>query len=518
MDFSEKAIVDVLKRGAVGDGRRLNTAAFQRAIDECATSGGGTVRVPPGDYLVGTLEMRSNINLYLEAGSRLLASARREDYRPLDLGVGEAPLNYNAQHLIFARGAANVTISGTGVIDGQGREFFGPIPDDSFHHSLKQWRPMQLLAFVECRNLLVENVTFRDAPGWTLWPLGCETVRISGVKIFNNRWGPNTDGIDPDCCRDVTISDCVIDCGDDCIAVKSSVDKLGRREGLACENLTVTNCVFSTSCCGIRLGYEGDGPIRNCAFSNIVMRNTRTGINMLTPRDVENGADIRHGPTIENIRFANIIMDTRVPFFIWVGDDAQPPAAIRGLSFSGIHATAERGSYLGGSRSIPIEGLSIRDLDITVGGEMDNAFGHEVPCPYRPWGYLTRSGPNARRGIPHALYFRDARGISLNDVRVRWDHVSGPWRSALRCEHVEGLDVCGLSAAGAPGPAEAPAIHLTDVRRAAIRSCRAEKSPGSFLRADGESSDLSAFSNDISSAGSAFDCPEGDLFESGNRR
>ena len=77
--------------------------------------------------------------------------------------------------------------------------------------------------------------------------------------------------------------------------------KAGRREGAACDGLTVTNCVFSTSCCGIRLGYEGDAPIRNCAFSNIVMRNTRTGINVLVPRHVGGGLDIRHGPAVENV-------------------------------------------------------------------------------------------------------------------------------------------------------------------------------------------------------------------------
>jgi hypothetical protein len=289
----------------------------------------------------------------------------------------------------------------------------------------------------------------------------------------------------------VTISDCVIDCGDDCIAVKSSIDKLGRGEKLACENLTVTNCVFSTSCCGIRLGFEGDGPIRNCAFSNIVMRNTRTGINVLVPRHVEDGLDIRHGPAVENISFSNLTMETVIPFFLWTGDDAARPGGVRGISFSDVRATASRGSFFGGSRSLPVENVSMRGVELTLRGEMDDEFARGVPDPYRVWGYLTKAGPNSKRGIPHALYFRDAREVSLRDVRVRWGEVSGPWRSALRCERVEGLDAAGCSLGAAPGPAKAPAVHLTDVRGAALRDCRAGRDGGEFLRADGESSEVS---------------------------
>ncbi len=439
MSGPQERVFDVRARGATGDGKTLDTAAVQRAIDDCSAAGGGMAYVPPGEYLIGSIELGSNVNLHLEAGSRLVASTDRSHYRPLNLGVVDAGLNYNEGHLIFARDAENVALSGMGTVDGHGEAFFGPIPDDSFHHSTKGWRPFQLVAFVDCRNVLIENVTFRDAPGWTIWPLGCEIVRIAGVKILNNRCGPNTDGIDPDCCRDVTISDCVIDCGDDCIAVKSSADKLGRRAGAACENLTVTNCVFSTPCCGIRLGYEGDAPIRNCTFSNIVMRDTRTGINILVPRHVEIG--IEHGPAVENIRFHNMIMDTVIPFFFWIGDDAARPGAIRDVSISDVRATATRGSYFGGSKSVPIERLRLGNVDVEIRGEMDDEFADEVPDPYRAWGYLTKKGPNSKRGIPHALYFRDAKDVRLHDVRVRWGDISGSWRDALRCERVEELDV-----------------------------------------------------------------------------
>ena len=133
----------------------------------------------------------------------------------------------------------------------------------------------------------------------------------------------------------------------------------------------------------------------------------------------------------------------------------------------------------------------MRGVELTLRGEMDDEFARGVPDPYRVWGYLTKAGPNSKRGIPHALYFRDAREVSLRDVRVRWGEVSGPWRSALRCERVEGLDAAGCSLGAAPGPAKAPAVHLTDVRGAALRDCRAGRDGGEFLRADGESSEVS---------------------------
>jgi hypothetical protein len=489
-------VFNVRDFGAAGDGRARDTRAVQAAVDACHAAGGGVAYCPPGDYLIGTVELKSNVDLHVGAGAVLRGSVDRADYRAADLGAAANPLNYGPEHLLFARGAQNVAITGPGTIDGQGDEFFGPRAPGETHLSLKGWRPFKLIAFLECRNVRMEDVTVRNAPGWTIWPLGCEAVSFRGVKIFNNPWGPNTDGIDPDCCRGVTISDCHIEAGDDCIALKSDTAKLGRE--MACEDVTVTNCTLVTTCCAVRIGYEGDGPIRNCTFSNLAMSRTRTGINMLVPRHAEFG--IHHGPTIENIAFSNLVMDTRCPIYLWIGDDAARPGGIRNVSIADAFATTERGCYIGGSRSIPIEGVRISNLRLEVRGEMDDEFGAEVPYPYRVWDYFNK------RGIPHAIYCRYARDLEFHDVRVAWGRVSGPWRSALRCEGVAGLDVSGLVARGAPGPAGAPAVHLTDVRGAFLRGCRAEPGAGAFLRLDGPAAGRSTvLGSDLAEAEAAFE-------------
>ena len=511
---SASHLFNVRSFGARGDGSARDTGALQAAVDACAAAGGGMVLCPPGNYLTGTVELKSNVDLHVEAGATLLGSTSQADYdlsNKLPVADFRHP-HLNPAHLVFARNAENVAITGPGRIDGQGDSFFGPRAPGENWFSLKGWRPDRLIAFINCRNVLVKDVQLSNSPGWMLWPLGCEQVRIHRVRIITNPWGPNTDGIDPDCCRDVHISDCQISTGDDCIALKSSINLLGQQR--ACENVTVTNCTLSSTCCAVRIGYEGDGPIRNCTFSNLVFPGTRTGINMLVPRHADVG--IQHGPAIENIAFSNLVMDTRIPIYLWIGDDAAPPGGIRNVSIADVLATTERGCYLGGSKTIPLEGLRVANLRLEVRGEMDDEFAAAVPYPYRVWDYFDK------RGIPHALYCRYAREVEFHDVRVAWGRAGGSWRSALRAEHVEDLEVDGLVARQGPGPGRAPAVHLTDVRGALVRGCRAEPGTGTFLRADGASAGaLSAIGNDLGAAGRPFDLagPAADrgFFQESNR-
>ena len=365
---------DIREFGAVGDGKTENRRTIQAAIDACTAAGGGTVYCPPGRYLTGTLEIKSNVNLHLDSGATLLGSTNRGDYVTISYPLSGPPRpGATIEHLIFARKAQNVAITGLGTIDGQGDEFFEQRPGRA-RLSPKAWRPWRMISFLDCRNVTMENVTVRNSPAFTIWPLGCDNVIIRGVRIFNNPIGPNSDGIDPDCCRGVTISNCHIDVGDDAIALKTSVDKLGRIK--ACEDVVVTNCTLVTTCCAVRIGYEGDAPIRNCTFSNLAISRCRTGINMLVPGHSDwKDSLITHGPAIENIRFSNLIMDTRVPLFLWIGDDAKRPGGIRNIAISDVYATTERGCFVGGTRAIPVEGLQLRNWRLEVRGEMDDEFG-----------------------------------------------------------------------------------------------------------------------------------------------
>lgn len=489
-------IFDTRRFGAVADRKTLSSGAVQSAIDAAAGAGGGIVYCPPGDYLIGSIELKSNIKLYLSAGATLWGSTDRKDYDQANKlpAVGAHHATYNPSHLVFARHAENVAITGQGTVDGQGESFWILRPTRP-NHLPKEWRPGRLIAFLNCRNVLVEDVPLRNSPGWMLWPLGCEQVRIHRVRIFTDWMGPNVDGIDVDCCRHVHVSDCHIDTGDDCIALKSSVNMLG--ETRPCEHVTVTNCTLRSACCAVRLGYEGDGPIRNCTFSNLSVFNSRTGINMLVPRDTAN--QIEHGPTIANIAFSNIVMDTRIPVYLWVADDAAAPGSIRNVAISDVQATTERASYIGGSRTIPIENVRLSRVDLTVRGQTDSEFAERVPYPYPVFDYWTK------RGIPHALYCRHVRGLDLSHVRVHWDHAVGPWRSALRCESVEDLVVDGLVARQGPD-SDAAVVHLTDARRAFLRGCRAEPGARRFLRLEGAgTSGIVVIGNHLAEAANSFD-------------
>lgn len=472
--------------GAAGDGQRKDRASIQKAVDACAQAGGGTVVCPPGRYLAGTIFLENNIELHLEAGATILGSPDRADYdtsRNTQWDNGRERYRVSGAHLVYARDAHHIAITGRGTIDGNGRAFFGAPDPDHGYLTIPGWRPGQMVAFFECRDVLIRDVQLLDSPFFSVWPHSCDRVRVQGVRLINPRNTPNGDGINPDCCRDVIISDCHIETGDDCIAVKSDIGRRGR-QSRACENITVTNCRLSSPTCGVRLGFEGDGPIRNCTFSNLVMTDTRTGINMLVPRRVDEadiGSAIEHGPCIENISFCNIVMDTQVPFYLWIGDDASPPGAIRNISICDVTATARRGCYIGGSRRIPIESVRISNTKLTVHGEMDDLMVNSVPYPYATFDYWDR------QGLPHGIYSRYARDLLLHDITVEWGEITGPWQSAVRMEQVTDVDLDGLVACRAPGSAHDAAVYLTDVQNAFLRNCRVPE--GRLLRTDGDASE-----------------------------
>ena len=334
---------------------------------------------------------------------------------------------------------------------------------------------MQMIAFFECKNVLMEGITIVDSPGWTVWPFSCENVVIRGIRIRNNRVGPNTDGIDPDCCQSVRISDCLIDAGDDCIALKSGNEKNNTKK--ICENVVVTNCALRTSKCAIRVGYEGDGIIRNCSFSNLVMFDTRTGINMLIAYHPEIG--IHHGPQIENISFSSITMDVVCPFFLNTAEKSSRPGALRNISFSNISGTAKRASFFSGSKTLPLENIRLTNIDLTLTGEMDDEMSGETPYPFNIWDYYLK------KGLPDAFSFRYVKDLFMNGIRIRWNDIRGHWRNAIRIQSVDGAFLTGMSISGAP-LSRASALDITDVKNAMITNNRSEDAETPFARVNGK--------------------------------
>ncbi|MFP4157848.1 MAG: glycoside hydrolase family 28 protein [Opitutales bacterium] len=279
---------DITDFGATGDGTTLNTEAFAAAVRAAAESG-GTVYVPPGTFLTGTIRLESYVTLELAAGAVILGSPDLKDYPEYEWGHHDDRLPY---HLIYACGAQQVRITGDGEINGNGGHFHEPERPHAwaFYREIPM-RPSPMVEIARCCDVKVEKVRLRNPGGWTLHLHDCDRAMVHAVTIDNCMFQPNSDGIDLTGCHDVMISDCFIRTGDDAVALKTTIDSR------SCEHITVTNCVLETNCAAIRLGYESDQDFLNCCFSNITIKNCSRAIDLLTFA----------GGSIENCSFTNIV-------------------------------------------------------------------------------------------------------------------------------------------------------------------------------------------------------------------
>ncbi len=349
-----------------------DTQRLQDAIDAKARSGGGTVRVAAGRHVTGALTLRSDITLELEAGAVLLGSEDPADY-PLIESRWEGRQQTTHAPLIGGTGLRNVAITGRGTIDGQGAGWWARHRQKANAHP----RP-RLISIADSSNVLIEGIKCVNSPAWTINPVRCTNVTVTKVTIRNPADSPNTDGINPDSCRYVHISDCHIDVGDDCITIKSGIETEAADKRGPCENITITNCTMAHGHGGVVIGSETSGDVRNVVISNCVMTETECGIRIKTRRG--------RGGVIEDVRASNIVMrEVALPFTVNLfynayrkGDpevtdkrprpvDAGTPR-VRRIRFGEI--TAEDAQYaaafLYGLPEMPIEDVSFRDVSIAM--------------------------------------------------------------------------------------------------------------------------------------------------------
>ena len=354
--------------GAVGDGKMLNTAAIQRALDDCGKTG-GTVLVPPGTWLTGSLFLRSNTELHLEKGAVLLGSPDLSDYNELDAyeqNWQSAAEGWSGKHLILAIEVENVALTGEGCIDGNGRTFFSTTPRFT---GLICWRdggcnakdyehcgrPGQEIVFIESRNIRVRDVQLSDMTCWSCYLYGCENIQISGLKIDNGIRNLNTDGIDIDSCRNVTVSNCIIRTGDDAVAVRGAPARLKDKSRI-CENVTIQNCVFFVSADGIRVGV-GNGTIRNVLFSNIVIEHAGRGLHLQNCY-----GKVSTGVNISDVIFSNIIIrQTASPIMVSAGTE-NSLACLKNISFRDINISSPGSVIVAGAGKTRIENVSFTDV------------------------------------------------------------------------------------------------------------------------------------------------------------
>lgn len=457
--YAAGLVCDIRDFGALADGKTLCTAAIQKAIDQCATDGGGTVYLPPGVWLSGTIELRSHITLKLDAGCRLLGSADPADYPKWSAKIGTYTKNYVQQSLIRGEDLEDVAICGRGTIDGQGAKF---------HWKEHENRPF-VIRLANCRDVLIEGIFLCNSGMWMQQYLACQRVRIHGITV-NNHTTYNNDGLDLDGCRDAIVSDCRVNSDDDGICLKSTCE-------LPCENVTITNCVVSSHCNAIKMGTESCGGFRNVAISNCAISSpTDTKAMYGVDRGMGGVAlELVDGGMFENVAVSNLAIDgVSTPIFLRLGNRARPIAkdmpkpavgTFRNVVLSNIVATraSTMACSITGIPGHPIENVQLSNIQITCegGGTRNEA---AVNVPEREDAY-----PESRMfgTLPaYGFYCRHASGLKLLDVRLATEQPD--LRHAVVCEDVADFVLDGLQVRSADGAA-AP-VRLVRSPKAAVRN------------------------------------------------
>jgi len=288
-DSPPSRVFDVKESGAKGDGKTLDTDAIQKALDDCGKAGGGTVRFPAGTYRSKPITLHSSTTVQLDAGATLLATDDPADF------AGSTSNSFIP--FVSGKKLHDVTITGQGIIDGSGAKWW--IPAEAARQKTPGYtlpRP-NLVVLTGCTNLRVENITLQNSPKFHFVPTDCDGVIVSNVTILAPAHAANTDAIDPSACRNVVITKCHIDVGDDNIAIKAGKAMPGRE--FACDNITVTDCVFLHGH-GMSIGSETAGGVRNVTVRNCTFENTENGIRIKSQRG--------RGGVVENISYSDITM------------------------------------------------------------------------------------------------------------------------------------------------------------------------------------------------------------------
>ena len=471
---------NILDYGAKGDGSTLNTKSIQSAIDACAKGGGGTVYFPAGKYLSGTLYLKSHITLNLDAGAVLVGSKNLSDY-PVTLSkVRSYTDEYTDKSLIYGEGLEHIAITGQGMIDGNGAYFKGPY----------KVRPF-MIRIIDCKNVLVKDVTMINSPMWVQHFMACENVNIDGITV-HSLVNENNDGIDIDGCKNVRISNCDIVSGDDAIVLKSTLDK-------PCENVTITNCVLRSNCNAFKLGTETNGGFQDIVLSNCTIYDTPlAGITL----------QLVDGGTLNRVSVSNVTMNNvGTAIFIRLGNRARPfkenmakpgMGKLSDVIISNVQATnvGNTGCSITGLPGYPAENITLENIRLTFqgGGTRDLVTRKvpEIPETYPEFGMFGK--------LPaYGFYCRHAENLTFNNVEV--DFIDPDARPAIVFDDINCLD---LSKIKARVMGNEPLMKCKDVKNMFVQSCVAPRNIETFLHISGnKSKHISLVGNDLSGAKNA---------------
>ncbi len=468
---------------------------LKKLITKVKEAGGGTVYVPPGNYLTGPIHFVDNMTLYLEAGATLNFTTDFDDYLPMVQVRFQGVDLKNFSPLLYAYKVNNIAIKGQGSVQGNGdvwnkftQEFRKLLKESgSDRTDINKWQKMtyevnhpkkpqhsgfmrpQLFLAYDCHDVNIEDVKVLNSPFWSLHLVLCENVNVNGVFIKNPP-SMNPDGINPESCKNVHLSNCHVDTDDDCITLKAGKNAEARWEGNSCENITISNCtLISNGAAAIGIGSEMSGSVRNVTISNCVFDGTRGGIYIKTMRG--------RGGVVENVRVDNVIINNMrqsaaigLDMMYYIKTEKEPVTEntprFRNIHFSNISGFGnKKGIRIRGLEEMHIENVSFTNIDL---GGVD--------------------GFNASF----------VTGLRLNNVSMTPD--TG---AAFNGLEINGLEINGFSTH--KNMEEMPLIRLNNVEKAFIHNTFLPQGIKTFVEVSGAKSaeiyfgseDVSRFSKNI---------------------
>jgi len=477
------AVFDVRDYGATGKKEDSAQKAIQKAVDACAKAGGGTVYLPPGEYTSGTIRLRSHVRLYVESGATLFAS--------------QDPAAFDKPALLYGEDLQNISIEGRGTVDGQA-EYIWKMNDldDAFirdnmllaqslgkplMRSFPKGYPTRtmyphLIQLLRSKDVKILGLSFLHSPSWTINPYGCERLTIDGIYIYTDqKYGVWADGIDPDGCKDVIISNSTIETGDDAI-VFYSMNWYG--PALPCENITITNCRLSSASSAIKFCDGNMNSVRNVTIDNCVITGSNRGIAFM----------VFDGGYVDNVVLSNLVVNCiRYDWYWWGNGDPiyftikrrnevsgqpakpdEPPAgSIRNVLIRNVVAHGKGSCLITGHPDSWLDHVSLENVKLFLSTDPSAAYDRSV----------------------NAMQFRYARNLELKDVEVIWDKPeSNQWQSALYFEDISGLRLDSFTGRPAKLQTDLPAVILDQVDGARISNSKAQPGTQVFLSVKGSKS------------------------------
>lgn len=472
---------NVLSYGALRDTTINSTEAFQKAIDACAMSGGGTVLVPAGQYLIGSIFLKSNVELHLAHGAIVFGSKNKNDYRPIKPSFVSLRTQEATIQLIYAEKVKNIALTGTGEINGQGFAFKKNNWNDEGIE-----RP-HLIRFINCEKIRVENLSLKNAACWMQHYLACEDVFIRGLQIFNHS-NYNNDGIDIDGCKNVIISDILVDSDDDAIVLKSTSSR-------ACENVIINNCIISSHCNALKLGTESNTGFRNIKISNCLIKPSEVNSSKFYGR--LNGIsgislEMVDGGILSDIQINDISIDgTEVPLFIRLGERNRSfekeqiittKGILQNVHISNITANnaGKTGCSITGLRDNFVKNVQLRNIKIRfAGGGTEKEAEKLLPLNDYHKGYpeATMFGTLPAYGF----YIQNVGDVYFKNIQL--ELVSDDARPAFHMENTENVTFEGIEIGTvSQGPFVFKAKNVSNLL---LKSNRIQKETPYFLKVEG---------------------------------